>query len=230
MWLVVKLGVTPWPSRPLPEPEPEIASRSTRAPARDGGGRVSPRKVINRRVRYEAEHAARGARGPPLLPVRDVPRHGREPAHRVDHRRDGGGVARDRRPDQCRATRPARTASWGRCTAQGEPGRAVHRAASGVVLPVPVRAPADLQDPCRADPRHHHHPDDLDGAARGLAVPRPRPRPAAVAAAVGRRRRPRRAGVPDRADDRRHRSRRARSRARRHRRARVGSTPCPARS
>jgi len=25
MWLVVKLGVTPWPSRPLPEPEPQLA-------------------------------------------------------------------------------------------------------------------------------------------------------------------------------------------------------------
>jgi hypothetical protein len=26
LWLVVKLGVTPWPSRPLPEPEPQTAS------------------------------------------------------------------------------------------------------------------------------------------------------------------------------------------------------------
>ena len=25
LWLVVKLGVTPWPSRPLPEPEPQLA-------------------------------------------------------------------------------------------------------------------------------------------------------------------------------------------------------------
>ena len=25
LWLVVKLGVTPWPSRPLPEPEAEVA-------------------------------------------------------------------------------------------------------------------------------------------------------------------------------------------------------------
>jgi quinol-cytochrome oxidoreductase complex cytochrome b subunit len=25
MWLVVKLGVTPWPSRPMPEPEPHLA-------------------------------------------------------------------------------------------------------------------------------------------------------------------------------------------------------------
>jgi hypothetical protein len=28
LWLVVKLGVTPWPSRPLPEPEPAPAARA----------------------------------------------------------------------------------------------------------------------------------------------------------------------------------------------------------
>ena len=86
--------------------------------------------------------------------------------------------------------------------AAGEPGGAVDRAAAGVVLPVPVRAPAHLQDARRADPGHHHHPDDLDGAAGGVALPRPGPRPAPVAAAVGRRHRPDRPGRPDRAHHR----------------------------
>jgi len=31
MWLVVKLGVTPWPARPLPEPEPTPAPAAHRS-------------------------------------------------------------------------------------------------------------------------------------------------------------------------------------------------------
>ena len=31
MWLVVKLGVTPWPTRPLPEPEPSAVPAARRS-------------------------------------------------------------------------------------------------------------------------------------------------------------------------------------------------------
>ena len=68
MWLVVKLGVTPWPSRPLPEPEPSAVPAARRVRARDGGGRVSARKVINRKVRYETQHAAEVHEGHEFFP------------------------------------------------------------------------------------------------------------------------------------------------------------------
>ena len=86
---------------------------------------------------------------------------------------------------------------------KANPAVAGHRAAAGVVLPVPVRAPADLQVAVGADLRDDHHPDDPDGVAGRVAVPRPRPRQADLTSASRHGGRTQRAGRADRAHDRR---------------------------
>ena len=57
MWLVVKLGVTPWPGR-----RPLTRSRAT-------SGCQLPRKIINRRVKYETEYAESKKTGHAFFPT-----------------------------------------------------------------------------------------------------------------------------------------------------------------
>ena len=144
---------------------------------------VAARKVINRRVRYETELAAQKKEGHPFFPyamfhdtvvnliivlmivAMAVVWHataGPVDAHHPDGQNGLLGALYE---------------------GKANPAVAGHRAAAGVVLPVPVRAPADLQVAVGADLRDDHHPDDPDGAAGRVAVPRPRPRPADLAPA-----------------------------------------------
>ena len=161
---------------------------------------AGPRKVINRRVRYEAEHHESTKAGHPFFPyamfhdtvvnlivvlvIVAMAIIWHATAGPINHAHPTGqdGLA-------------------GRAVSdQGQPGRAGHRAAPGLVLPVPVRAAADLQDALAADLRHHHRPHHDDGAAGGVAVHRPRPRPPAQPPPGRRRSRVHRADGADRPD------------------------------
>ena len=125
---------------------------------------VAARKVINRRVRYETELAAQKKEGHPFFPyamfhdtvvnliivlmivVMAVVWHataGPVDAHHPEGQNGLLGALYE---------------------GKANPAVAGHGAAAGVVLPVPVRVPADLQVAVGADLRDDHHPDDPDGA------------------------------------------------------------------
>ena len=136
---------------------------------------AAPRKTLNRRVRYEAEHAEQKREGHAFFPgamFHDVVINlivvltvvamaviWHATAGPIDHAHPNGqnglfGALYEQKANPAvQATEPR----------------------PGVVLPVPVRAPAHLQDAVAAHLRHHHHPDDHDGAAGRVAVHRPRP-------------------------------------------------------
>ena len=144
---------------------------------------VAARKVINRRVRYETELAAQKKEGHAFFPYAMF--HDTVVNLIIVLMIVAMAVIWHETAGPIDAHHPDGQNGWLGALYEGKANPAVagHRAAAGVVLPLPLRAPADLQVAVGADLRHDHHPDDLDGAAGRVAVPRSRPRPPDLAAA-----------------------------------------------
>ena len=119
-----------------------------------------------RRERYLREYQFQKKTGKQFFPVRDPARHDREPVLPAADHRPGDPLALGVRPGARLADRRAlgRHARR-RLRVPGRPWRGGVRPAAGVVLLLPLRAAAHLQDAGAAPVRDGDHPDAVDDPA-----------------------------------------------------------------